>query len=85
MAAMIFILPPHLMQVSTSMLKTLGSSRAQGMFFFFSSSCFGSMMSCSWPVTLSSGGLGTKELRNATGLNTENGLITLSMLLIQRI
>jgi hypothetical protein len=41
---MIFILPPHLEQVSTSMLKTLASSRAQGMFFFFSSSCFGSMM-----------------------------------------
>jgi hypothetical protein len=57
MAAMIFIRPPHLEQVSTSMLKTLASNLAQGMFFFFSSNCFGSMMFCSWSMTLSSGGL----------------------------
>ena len=45
MAAIIFILSPHLKQVSTSMLKTLASSRAQGIFFFFGSSCFRSMLS----------------------------------------
>jgi hypothetical protein len=44
MAAMIFILPPHLERVSTSMLKTLASNLAQEMFSFVSSSCFGSMI-----------------------------------------
>ena len=44
MAAIILILPPHLEQVSTSMLNTRAKSRAQFRFFFFSSSCFGSMM-----------------------------------------
>lgn len=42
MAAMIFIRPAHLMQVSTSMLNTLANNLAQGIFFFLSSSCCGS-------------------------------------------